>query len=255
MEKEGDKALNTAIVGRNAVRELLKSGRDIDKIFVAKGDREGSISVIVAEAIKRKIPVIETDRNKLDSISGGIHHQGIAAMAAEHDYASVSDILENAEKKGQKPFIIIADGIEDPYNLGAIIRSAEAAGVHGIIIPKRHSVGLTAAVAKASAGAIEYVPVAKTANLAQTIEELKKHGIWIYAVETGGMSYTKCDYTSATAFILGSEGEGVSRLLKERSDFIVSIPMSGNVNSLNVSNAAAVVMYETVRQRNMNVTM
>lgn len=237
------------IAGRNSVLELLKSGRDVDKIFVAKGNREGSVTVIVAEALKRKIPVIEVERGKLNSISEGVPHQGVAAMVPERDYSTLDDILAYAESRGEKPLIVIADGIEDPHNLGAMIRSAECAGAHGLIIPKRHSSGLTQVVSKASAGAIEYLRIAKVPNLSQTIDELKERGLWIFAAETEGVDYTEVDYTIPTALIFGSEGKGVSQLLKTKSDYIISIPLCGHIGSLNVSNAAAVVLYETVRQR------
>lgn len=239
------------IAGRNPVSELLKSGRDIDKIFVAKGNREGSITVIVAESLKRKIPVIETDKAKLDSMTGGVSHQGIAAMVPEKNYCEISDILEYAESRGEKPLIVIADGIEDPHNLGAVIRTAECAGAHGLIIPKRHSVGLTQTVSKSSAGAVEHLRIAKVSNLSQAAEELKKNGLWIFAAETGGIDYTEGDYTVACAVILGNEGNGVSKLLKTNSDYIVSIPLYGKISSLNVSNAAAVILYEAVKQRKL----
>jgi 23S rRNA (guanosine2251-2'-O)-methyltransferase len=237
------------ISGRNAVKELLSSGRDIDKIFVASGDRNGSISVLVAEAIERKIPVIETDRKKLDSMLGASYHQGIIAMAAERNYATVDDIIAYAESKGEKPLIAICDGLEDPHNLGALIRCAECSGVHGVIIPKRRNVGLTSVVAKSSAGAIEHMLVAKVTNLAQTIEELKQKGIWVYASDMNGTSYFDLDFTSPSAIVFGSEGSGISRLVSERSDFVVSIPMYGQVNSMNVSTAASVILCEAARQR------
>ncbi len=235
------------IGGRNAVKELLSSGRDIDKIFVAAGDREGSISMLVAEAIERKIPVIEADRKKLDSMLSA--HQGIIAMASERNYCSVDDIIAYAESKGEKPLIAICDGIEDPHNLGALIRCAECAGAHGIVIPKRRNVGLTAVVAKSSAGAIEHMLVAKVTNLAQAIEDMKEKGIWVYAADMAGTSYYDLDFTSASAIVFGSEGSGISRLVSEKCDFVVSIPMYGQVNSMNVSTAAAVVLCEAAKQR------
>ena len=235
------------IGGRNAVKELLSSGRDIDKIFVAAGDREGSISMLVAEAIERKIPVIEADRKKLDSMLS--YHQGIIAMASERNYCSVDDIIAYAESKGEKPLIAICDGIEDPHNLGALIRCAECAGAHGIVIPKRRNVGLTAVVAKSSAGAIEHMLVAKVTNLAQAIEDMKEKGIWVYAADMAGTSYYDLDFTSPSAIVFGSEGSGISRLVSEKCDFVVSIPMYGQVNSMNVSTAAAVVLCEAAKQR------
>lgn len=244
-----DNSVLANVAGRNPVLELLKSGRDVDKIFVAKGNREGSISVIVAQALKRKIPVIEVERGKLDSLAEGVNHQGIVAMVPEKDYSTIDEILEYAASRDEKPLIVVADGIEDPHNLGAIIRTAECAGAHGLILPKRHSSGLTQVVSKASAGAIEYLPVAKVPNLSQAIEELKKRGLWIFAAETGGMEYTEGDYTIPSVIVLGSEGKGVSHLLKTKCDYIISIPLCGKIDSLNVSNAAAVVLYEVVRQR------
>ncbi len=235
------------VSGRNAVSELLKSDRAIDKIYVRKGNHEGSITVIVAKAIDKRIPVVEVEDKKLDFLSGGVNHQGIVAMAAMKDYVSVDRILEIAEEKGEKPLIVICDCIEDPHNLGAIIRCAECAGAHGIIIPKRHAVGITPAVYKSSAGAIEHVAIAKVSNIATTIEELKKKGVWIFASEAGGAPYYETDFNCAAAIILGSEGNGVGRLIKERSDYIVSIPMYGQVNSLNVSTAASVILCHAAR--------
>ncbi len=237
-----------AVIGRNAVRELLKSGRSIDKIFVRRGEREGSIKVLTAEAKNMGVPIVEVDASKLDMMSGEMNHQGIIAMAAEKEYATLDDIFRTAEEKGEKPFIIIADSVSDPGNLGAIIRSAECAGAHGLIIPKRHSAGLTPAVSKSSAGAIEHLNIVKVPNLASTVEELKERGVWVYTAEADGTPYYDCKFDSATALILGSEGEGVSRVLREKSDFVVSIPMWGHVNSLNVSCAAAVLLFEASRQ-------
>lgn len=236
------------IIGRNAVRELLKSGRDIDKIFVQRGEREGSIVVLVAEAIERKIPIVEVERAKLDKMSGFAVHQGILAMAAEKEYCTVEDLLQIAEERGEKPFLVIADGITDPHNLGALIRCAEGVGAHGLIIPKRRAVGLTPAVSKASCGAIEHLAVAKVTNLAATVDQLKKAGVWVFAAEAGGSAYYDTDFRCPCALIMGSEGEGVSHLIKEKADFIVSIPMYGKVNSFNVSTAAAVLLAEISRQ-------
>lgn len=231
-----------AVIGRNAVRELLKSGRAVDKIFVRSGEREGSITVLVAEALARRIPVVETERSKLDALCGGIPHQGIVAMAAEKEYVSLDELFRIAEERGEKPFFLIADGIMDPNNLGAVIRTAEAQGVHGLILPKRHSAGLTPAVTKASAGAIEHLAVAKVSNIAQTVEELKKRGVWCYCAEAGGTSVFGENFDVPCALVLGSEGEGVSRIVRERCDVTVSVPMYGEVNSLNVSAAAAIVI-------------
>ncbi len=237
------------VIGRNAVSELLKSGRAIDKIYVRKGEREGSVTVLVAKAIERGIPVVESELSKLDFISGGANHQGIVAMASMKEYVSVDDILSIAKERGEKPLIVIADSIEDPHNLGALIRCAECAGAHGIIIPKRHAVGITPAVYKSSAGAIEYMAVAKVSNIATTIEYLKEKGLWIFACEAGGDPYYETDFNCPAAIILGSEGNGVGRLIKERSDFTVSIPMYGRVNSLNVSTAASVILCHAARMQ------
>jgi len=242
------------IIGRNAVRELLKSGRTVDKIIILHGKREGSINELIYKAREKKIPIVETDKHKLETICIGEglsenSHQGIIAFASCVEYVTADDILENAEKKGEKPFILIVDRVNDPHNLGALIRSAEAAGVHGVIIPKRQSAGISGAVMKASAGAAEHVPICKVPNLADTVEALKKKGVWTVACEFGGTDYTKIDFTVPCAVVLGSEGRGVSELLLSRCDFRASIPMKGKVNSLNVSCAGAVVMYEVVRQR------
>lgn len=236
------------VIGRNAVRELLKSGRAIDKILVQKGEREGSIVVLVAEAIERHIPIVESDKAKLDKLTNFSAHQGIVAMAAEKEYCSVEDILEIANERGEKPFIVIADGIADPHNLGAIIRCAEGMGAHGLIIPKRRAVGLTSTVSKASCGAIEHLAIAKVTNIASTVEELKEKGIWIFAAEAGGESYYDIDFNCPCAIVLGSEGDGVSKLVKDRADYIVSIPMYGKINSFNVSTAAAVILAEVSKQ-------
>lgn len=238
------------VIGRNAVRELLKSGRDVDKIFVQRGEREGSITVLVAEALERKIPVLEAERQKLDTMAGGGNHQGIVAMAAQKAYVTVDEILEIAASRGEQPFVLILDGVEDPHNLGAVIRSADVFGVHGVIIPKRRASGVTAVVEKASAGALEHMAVAKVTNISDTIAYLKEKGLWIYAAEVGGEDYDKVDYGSgAVGIVLGSEGFGISRLVLERCDFRVTIPNYGHVNSLNVSCAAAVVLAKASAQR------
>ena len=237
------------VIGRNAGAELLKSNRVIDKIYVRKGVREGSLTLIVAQAVEKRIPVVEVEQSKLDFMSGGANHQGVVAMASLKDYVSVDDILEIAKERGEKPLIVIADCIEDPHNLGALIRCAECAGAHGIVIPKRHAVGITPAVYKSSAGAIEHMAIAKVANIATTIEELKKKGVWIFASEAGGTPYYETDYDCACAIVLGSEGNGVGRLIKEKSDFIISIPMYGKVNSLNVSTAASVILCHVARMQ------
>lgn len=238
------------VIGRNAVIELLKLCDDtrIDKIFIKSGQYEGSLKVIAAEAARLKIPMVEAGQDKLNELAGGTSHQGVIAITTEKAYCTIDDILKIAEERGEKPFIVICDGIEDPYNLGAVIRSAECAGVHGIIIPKRRAVGLSASVSKSSAGAIEHMAVARVPNLANAIDELKEKGLWIYAAEKGGEPYYKCDLSSPTALIMGGEDSGVSRLLKEKSDVIISIPLHGKITSLNVSAAAAVLMNEVAKQ-------
>lgn len=240
---------NGAVIGRNAVRELLKSGRAVDKLLVQSGEREGALIPLVGEAIARGIPVVETERRKLDSLSGFLPHQGIIALAAEKEYVSVEDILAIAAERGENPLIVIADGIADPYNLGAVIRCAEGCGAHGLILPKRHAAGLTPVVSKASAGAIEHLAIAKVSNIAATVESLQKAGVWIYAAEAGGTDFREVDMTGAVAIVLGSEGAGVSELVRKKSDFVVSIPMYGKVNSFNVSTAGAVLLCEAARQQ------
>ncbi len=236
------------VIGRNAVRELLKSGRDVDKILVQKGNREGSIVVIVAEAVERGIPVIETDKQKLDAMSGFVPHQGVIAMASEKEYCTIEDILAIAEERGEAPFIVIADGITDPYNLGALIRCAEGAGAHGLIISKRRAVGVTPLVAKSSTGAIEHLAIAKVANIANAVRVLKEKGIWVFAAEAGGTPYYETNFKGACALVLGSEGNGVSPVVVENCDGLTSIPMYGQVNSFNVSTAAAVILCEIAKQ-------
>lgn len=237
------------IGGRNAIREVLASGRDIDKIFVARGAREGSIATLISTARERGIPVIEVDRRKLDMLCGQVPHQGIVASVAARSYCEPEDILALAAARGEPPFLLIADEIEDPHNLGALIRTAECCGVHGLILPKRHAAGLTAVAAKASAGAVEHMLIARVSNLVCTVEELKKKGIWFYAADMAGVPYHACDCRGAAALILGSEGFGISRLLREKCDFVVSIPMYGLLNSMNVSAAGAILLSEFARQR------
>ncbi|MBR2312924.1 MAG: 23S rRNA (guanosine(2251)-2'-O)-methyltransferase RlmB [Clostridia bacterium] len=246
---EAEQVGNGAVIGRNAVRELLKSGRPIDKLLVQSGEREGALVPLVGEAIARGIPVVETERRKMDSLAGFVPHQGIIAMAAEKEYCTVEDILDIAAARGEKPLIVIADGIADPYNLGAVIRCAEGCGAHGLIIPKRHAAGLTPVVTKASAGAIEHLAIAKVTNIAATVESLKKAGVWVFAAEAGGSDFRETDMNVPAAIVLGSEGGGVSELVRKRSDFVVSIPMYGQVNSFNVSTAAAVLLCEAAYQQ------
>lgn len=236
------------IIGRNPVTEALKSGRTIEKLMVAKGSEKG-LAKMIAMAKDRGVPIYYNDKSRMDKISDGGAHQGVAAYVSSYEYCELEDIMAAAEKKGEDPFIVILDGIEDPHNLGAIIRSADGAGAHGIIIPKRRAVGVTGVVAKASAGAIEYVPVTRVSNVAQTIEKLKKDGFWIAAVDMSDTPYYKSNLKGKIAIVIGNEGEGISKLVKENCDFTVSMPMMGNVQSLNASNAAAIVMYEVRRQR------
>lgn len=236
------------VIGRNAVRELLKSDREIDKILVRRGDREGSIVVLVAMAIERGIPVVEVDKDKLDHMSGFAPHQGIVAMAAQKEYCTPEDILEIARQRGEVPLIVIADGITDPYNLGALIRCAEGCGAHGLIIPKRRAVGLTPLVSKSSAGAVEHLAIAKVANIGATVRALKKEGVWVFAAEAGGKPYYETDFRGPCALVFGSEGNGVSDLVTKEADVITSIPMYGKVNSFNVSTAASVILAEAAKQ-------
>lgn len=243
---------NGAVIGRNAVRELLRSNRDVDKLLVQKGERNGSIVVLVAQALERKIPVIETEKSKLDAMAGYAPHQGVIAFAAEKEYCSVEDILAIAEERNEAPLIVICDGVTDPYNLGAIIRCAECCGAHGLIIPKRRAVGLTPLVTKASAGAIEHLAVAKVSNIASTVEALKEQGVWVYAAEAGGQSLYDTDFTGPCAIVMGSEGNGVSQLVTKLCDGTVSIPMYGKVNSFNVSTAAAILLAEVAHQHHKN---
>lgn len=240
---------NQIIAGRNAVNEAVKSGRPIAAIYVQRGEKNGSIVSILAKAKKKDIPIKEADAKKLDFMCGHAVHQGIVAAVAVKEYAELEDLFSLAEERGEPPFFILCDELEDPHNLGAIIRTAECAGAHGVIIPKRRNVGLTYAVGKASAGAVEYVPVARVTNLADTIEQLKKRGIWIYAADMDGQPWCETDFSGAAALVIGSEGTGVSRLIKEKCDFVVSLPMKGSIHSLNASVAAGILSYEISRQR------
>lgn len=244
-----DKHNDDVIAGRNAVYEALKSGRPVDSVLIAKGNTGGPVGRIVSLCREKGVTIKDVSQAKLDALCAGLNHQGVAAIAAAHEYSTVEDILKRAEEKKEPPFIIIADEINDPHNLGAIIRTAEAAGAHGIIIPKRGAVGLTAAVGKASCGALEYMPVARVSNLVSTVEELKKMNIWIYGAEMSGQPYYQTDFSGACALVIGSEGFGISRLLREKCDFLVSLPMRGKIESLNASVAAGILMYEIVRRR------
>ncbi len=245
--RETEERPQNIVVGRNAVNELVKTGAPIDKILVS--GREGSVVVIIAEAKKAGIPIIDSNSGALDRLAGGEHHQGIVAMVAEKKYCSIEDILNIAAERGEKPLIVVCDGVEDPHNLGAIIRCAECAGAHGVIIPERRACGLTPAVSKASAGAIMHMAVAKVGNIARTIDDLKEKGIWTFAAEAGGVDFFETDFNIPCAIVLGGEDSGVSRLVKERCDYTVSIPMYGKINSLNVSTAASVLLCHAARMQ------
>ncbi len=237
------------IAGRNAVNEALKAGRPVDSLYVQRGEKSGGLLALLQKAKDKGIPIKEVDPRKLDHLCAGANHQGVVALAAVKEYASVEDIFALAEERGEPPFLLVCDELEDPHNLGAVIRTAECAGAHGVVIPKRRSVGLTWAVGKASAGAVEHLPVARVQNLANFIEELKARGVWVYAADMDGSPWCQADFTGPAALVIGSEGRGVGRLIKERSDFVVSLPIKGQVNSLNASVAAGVLCYEVARQR------
>ncbi len=240
---------NETIIGRNPVIEALKSNTPIDTIYI--DGNGGSLGLIRRLAKEKNIVVKDTQDKKLSQLAGGASHQGVVAIGAFGEYVSVEDILEVSRKKGTKPFIIICDEIEDPHNLGAIIRTAETAGADGIIIPKRRSASLNATVAKTSAGAISYVPVARVSNLASCIDTLKENGVWIYGTDASGSDYCQTDFTGSMALVIGSEGFGISRLIQKKCDFMVKLPMYGNINSLNASVASGIFMYEVVRQRRL----
>ncbi len=242
---------NNIICGRNSVLEAVRSGREIDRLLVAHGVSGGSVSAIIAKCSARGILIKEVSPQKLDYYCAGANHQGVAVMFASQEYSSVEDILKFAEEKKEKPFIIICDEIEDPHNLGAIIRTAEACGVHGIIIPKRRSASLNATVAKSASGALEYMRVARVTNISNTIDELKNKGIWVFGADMNGTDYTKFDYNIPCAVVIGNEGSGIGTLVAKKCDEIISLPMSGKINSLNASVAAGVLMYEVVRKRNV----
>lgn len=237
------------IVGRNPVTEALRSGREIDKLLIAHGANTGSTRAIVAKCREKGILVKEVSPQKLDFMSGGAAHQGVALIVAAHTYCTVDDILEAAKAKNEPPFIIICDEIEDPHNLGAIIRTAEACSVHGIIIPKRRSASLNTVVAKSSAGALEYMKVARVTNIPSVIDDLKEKGLWVYAADMDGEPWCQTDYTGSTAFVIGNEGRGVGPLVLKKCDKTVAMPMTGEINSLNASVAAGILMYEVARQR------
>ena len=238
------------IEGRNAVMEALRAGTPIDKIFLARGETDATLGHIASSAREKGIVVVEADRRKLDGMSRTHAHQGVIAMAAVREYAAVDDILNAAREKGEPPLIVVCDELSDPHNLGAVIRTAECAGAHGVIIPKRRSAGLTAVVAKTSAGAVSYVPVARVPNLTALLKELKDEGLWIFGTAADGdTSLYDADLKGPAAIVIGSEGDGMGRLVSETCDFLVRIPMKGKLNSLNASAAAAILLYEAVRQR------
>ena len=241
--------MENKIEGRNAVLEALRAGKPIDKLYVLDGCPDGPVRTIIREAKKGDTIINYVKKERLDQLSETGHHQGVIAMAASYEYATVEDILEKAREKGEAPFIFVLDNIEDPHNLGAMIRTANLAGAHGVIIPKRRAVGLTPTVARTSAGAINYTPVAKVTNLKQTMEQMKKEGMWFVCADMDGTPYYQMDLKGPMGLVIGNEGEGVSRLIKETCDFVASIPMKGDIDSLNASVAAGVLAFEIARQR------
>ena len=241
--------MENKIEGRNAVLEALRAGKPIDKLYVLDGCPDGPVRTIIREAKKGDTIINYVKKERLDQLSETGHHQGVIAMAASYEYATVEDILEKAREKGEAPFIFVLDNIEDPHNLGAMIRTANLAGAHGVIIPKRRAVGLTPTVARTSAGAINYTPVAKVTNLKQTMEQLKKEGMWFVCADMDGTPYYQMDLKGPMGLVIGNEGEGVSRLIKETCDFVASIPMKGDIDSLNASVEAGVLAFEIARQR------
>lgn len=238
------------VVGRNPVLEILKTDKEIEKLYILKGELQGSINKIIGIAKDRNIVIQQVDKNKLDSLSEGNAHQGVVALVTSYTYVDIDDILNKAKEKEEPPFVVILDGLEDPHNLGSIIRTAECAGVHGIIIPKRRSAAVNQTVYKSSAGAVEHMLVAKVNNIVNAIEELKEKGLWIYGADMTGADYYKTSLNGGVALVIGNEGKGISRLVKEKCDVLVKIPMLGKVSSLNASNAASILMYEVVRQSN-----
>ena len=252
-EAFSDRPQEDIIAGRNAVAEALRAGRAIDSVLLAKGDRAGSISALAAQCRRKGLLVKEVDSRKLDALCGP-NHQGIAALAACKETVTLDELFAAAEAKGEPPFFVVCDELEDPHNLGAILRTAETAGVHGVVIPKRRSAGLTSAVYKASAGAVEYVPVARVSNITDALREMKKRGVWVYGLDMDGETWCSVDMKGAAAVVVGSEGRGISRLVKEQCDFIVSLPMRGHITSLNASVACGIVLYEAARQRPVSYT-
>lgn len=248
--EETTEVSNEILVGRNAVMEALRSGRSINKILIAKGDRQGSIKEIIGAAKDSGVLLQEVDVKKIGDLAKDQRHQGVLAYVSPVEYVEIEDILQKAADLGEAPFIVLLDELEDPHNLGAILRTADAAGVHGVLIPKRRSCPLSATVAKTSAGAVEYVPVARIGNIAQTIKELKKLGFWVVGADMDGdKKYYEADLTGALVLIIGNEGKGISRLTREQCDFLVQIPMAGKINSLNASVAGSILMYESFKQR------
>lgn len=237
------------IAGRNPVAEAVRSRRPIETILVARGAKNGAVVGILAKAREKQIPIKEVDVKKLDFLCGAVSHQGIAALASVKEYSSIEDIFALAQERGEQPFVIVLDGIEDPHNLGAVIRTAECAGAHGIIIPKRRSAGLSYTVGKASAGAVEYMHVVRVANIVSAIEQLKEKGLWVYGADMNGKNYAECDFSGAAALVIGNEGKGIGRLVREKCDEIISLPMRGKINSLNASVAAGILMYEIAKFR------
>ena len=247
---KGEQRKEDLIIGRNAVAEVLQSGREVDTVFLLRGEKNPALTCLAAICREKGGVVKEVDRKKLDAMCDGANHQGVAAFVAAHSYSTVQDILDFAREKGEPPFVVVCDELEDPHNLGAVIRTAEAAGVHGVIIPKRRSASLNYTVAKTSAGALEYMRVARVANLPAALEELKANGCWVYGADMDGADYKQTDFSGAVALVVGSEGKGIGRLVREKCDFIVSLPMRGKINSLNASVAAGILMYEVASKRN-----
>lgn len=238
------------IIGRNSVLELLNSNREIDRILVEKGNKTGSMSAIIAKAGQKQVPVKYVVAEKLNSICPGANHQGVIAYTAMQEYCSINDLIQHAAEKNESPFIIICDGIEDPYNLGAIIRTAECCGAHGIIIPKRRSVGINYAVSKSACGALEHMKIARVSNITAAINELKENGVWVYGADMDGEPYDKVDFSGPVALVVGGEGKGISRIVNENCDVVLSLPMKGRITSLNASVAAGIFMYEILKFRN-----
>lgn len=244
-----DNQRNDIIAGRNPVMEAIRSGRSIESILVAKGERRGSVVAIIAKAKQKNIPVKDVDSKKLDFLAKGVNHQGIVAQCAVKEYSTLEEVFALAEERGESPFIIVLDKIEDPHNLGAIIRTAECAGAHGVIIPERRSAGLSYTVEKTSAGALEYMPVVRVKNISAVLQKLKDKGIWVYGADMDGEHYKKVNFDGAVALVIGNEGKGISPLVAKDCDVIVSLPMKGKINSLNASVAAGILMYEIADKR------